>query len=86
MGIAVLASKFDGIIYLFNFMELMPLHFNWRKKKMSKGRYDKICGKGYPLQIFTLETHVCVFSLLGNAYVLLTDYYFFRKDCRQMKA
>ena len=55
---------------------------------------ELICGKGYPLEIITLETiykfshthtHTC--SLFGNAYVLLADYYyFFRKDCSQMKA
>ena len=33
MGVAVLTSKFDGIIYLFNFMELMPLHSNRREEK-----------------------------------------------------
>lgn len=37
MGIAVLNSKFDGLIHFLNFMEL-------------------ICGKGYPMEIITLET------------------------------
>ena len=42
MGIAVLTSKFEGFIYLFNFMELMPLHFNSRKKKKKRVRGDMI--------------------------------------------
>ena len=36
MGVAVLTSKFDGIIYLFNFMELMPLHSKRREEKKTK--------------------------------------------------